>query len=529
MFGRSTLCAFLSALLLPGVTFAQSTWDEILWNPVPMEGDVVLPTECGGAITFRVVQTSVADNWLSDEEVQLGNSGIAGQEHSESIITRNLVGGLTKGGAAKRFYLIGKYEITEEQWAAVRATSPEECPELTDDGGFPAENMSWYDALDFTSRYTEWLYTHARAELEAAAGPGAFVRLPTEEEWEFAARGGSQLTKAERRKKLFAMDGPLNEYVWFAGHKSCDGFIQPVGLLQANPLGLFDILGNVQEMTMDMYQLRKRETAHGQIGGITARGGNCLTTENRVRVAARDEINLFDADTGKPGTKPFTGIRIVLGTTVLKDQGRITDINDSWHQLGDPRIEINPDDDPFVSLAKIADNEDNEDVRNTLLKAKDIFETEMERRNIIENRSAASVIQSGFLAVRSYVLTLDAVRHADFFLAGDPGNEDEKQALIASRIRMIERLNMSGDILLNAIVHAAEDFDAKTIADARGIVRDENNARLKDASETTRRTTAQMEELFAGFVAEYRTKSDTDPQKFFDEIVSYHARLIGAE
>ena len=44
-----------------------------------------------------------------------------------------------------------------------------------------------------------------------------------------------------------------------------------------------------------------------------------------------------------------------------------------------------------------------------------------------------------------------------------------------------------------------------------------------------RRDEFEVEELFAGFVAEYRTKSDTDPQKFFDEIVSYHARLIGAE
>ena len=70
------------------------------------------------------------------------------------------------------------------------------------------------------------------------------------------------------------------------------------------------------------------------------------------------------------------------------------------------RVEIDPDDDPIQSLAKIAKAEQDVDIQEALLNAKSIFEAEMARRNIIEGRSARSVMQGGFLAARSYFLTL---------------------------------------------------------------------------------------------------------------------------
>ena len=61
-------------------------------------------------------------------------------------------------------------------------------------------------------------------------------------------------------------------------------------LPKLGPLGLHDVLGNAQEMTADLYRLRTRARAHGQVGGVTARGGSCLTAEARVRTAERDRL-----------------------------------------------------------------------------------------------------------------------------------------------------------------------------------------------------------------------------------------------
>lgn len=503
---RLLICA--AAVAGAGAASAQITVDELYWNPVPMEDDVVLPAPCGFGMALRRVETTVANNWLADEAIQLGNSGIEGQEHSESIVNSSIVGSLTKGDAATRYYLIGKYEITADQYSAITTGV---CPTPSDAGSEPAENMSWFDAQRFTAAYTDWLYSNARDAVEAAAGPGAFVRLPTEREWEFAARGGLAVTEAERRQRVFSMDGPLTDYVWFAGFKSCDGITQPVGLLEPNPLGLFDILGNVQELTQDLYALRKRERTHGQVGGVTARGGSCLTSENRVRTAERDEVHLFDLETGEPRGKPFTGFRIVFGSPILTDQGRITAINDNWQSIGDLRLDLDPRDDPVVTLARLAEVEEDTVVREALENARAAFEREIEIRNGIEGRSARSVVQNGTLVVRSYILDLQNIAQAEGFVQADPENPIAQSYLQ----RANERLDITKDFLLNAVLHAAEDFGPRTLSDASLIVRDEYRNRMAAMTEQTRFTTARMQETFLQFVEMYRETSDTDPEVFF--------------
>ena len=119
---------------------------------------------------------------------------------------------------------IGKYEVTQAQWTAVMGTNPSHFrgPEL------PVENVSWNAAREFLGN------------LNRADGPYLY-RLPTEAEWEYAARAGSQGPLA----------GALDEIAWHGGN-SADR-THEVGTKSPNAWGLHDMLGNVWEWCLDRY------------------------------------------------------------------------------------------------------------------------------------------------------------------------------------------------------------------------------------------------------------------------------------
>jgi formylglycine-generating enzyme required for sulfatase activity len=99
-------------------------------------------------------------------------------------------------------------------------------------GGFPANSMQQYGAIMFC----RWLYKKT----------GVFFRLPTEAEWEYACRAGSN-------KKYFFGDNDqdLAQYAWY--EKNSGGKYHQVGQLKPNKWGLYDILGNLGEWTLDQY------------------------------------------------------------------------------------------------------------------------------------------------------------------------------------------------------------------------------------------------------------------------------------
>ncbi len=131
---------------------------------------------------------------------------------------------------SKPFY-IGKYEVTQEQWHAVMGSNPSKF--ATRDR--PVENVSWDDAQEFIRR------------LNAKEG-GSKYRLPTEAEWEYAARAGSDTAYCYG-------DDPdaesLHQYAWY--NKNSGGKTQIVGKLKPNAWGLYDMHGNVWEWVQDWY------------------------------------------------------------------------------------------------------------------------------------------------------------------------------------------------------------------------------------------------------------------------------------
>lgn len=127
-------------------------------------------------------------------------------------------------------FFIGRSEVTRGQWKSVMGdVTP--APATCGGESCPITDVSWADVQEFLSR------------LDARSG-GRRFRLPTEAEWEYAARSGG---RAER----FSGGNDPSRYAWHADNSG--GVNHPVGTKAPNGLGLYDMSGNVWEMTGDWY------------------------------------------------------------------------------------------------------------------------------------------------------------------------------------------------------------------------------------------------------------------------------------
>jgi hypothetical protein len=303
-------------------------WEARFFNPKPIADDVVLALPCDGAMTFRKVLVP-GSKPLDDFGVTLGAEEST-QRHLEQAHPAHIAGSFTAvAPATGRYYLIGKYEVTELQYQAVMQES---CPKPTMKLMLPKTGLSWFDAMQFSDRLNIWLRKNALDKLPKEDGAPGFVRLPTEVEWEFAARGGNSVGSAEFRESRYPMADGMNKNVWFAGSQSANGKLQLVGLLAPNPLGLHDILGNADEMMFEPFRLNKLDRFHGQAGGFIVRGANYLTPEADIRTAWRQEQVYYQAS--EPNRPRTSGFRLALVSPALTSVQRSKQIEQDWAALG---------------------------------------------------------------------------------------------------------------------------------------------------------------------------------------------------
>jgi formylglycine-generating enzyme required for sulfatase activity len=163
---------------------------------------------------------------------------------------------------------IGKYPVTQKLWQDIMGNNPSHFK--GDD--LPVEKVSWNDCQEFLKKLN-------------ARFPGKTYRLPTEAEWEFAARGGGS-----SRMTVYSGSNDLKEVGWFSENSGSQ--THPVGQKKANELGLYDMSGNVWEWCNDWYgtypSVAQNNPQGPQSGSVrVSRGGSWYVTSALARVANR--------------------------------------------------------------------------------------------------------------------------------------------------------------------------------------------------------------------------------------------------
>ena len=262
-------------------------------SDVSMVIDIVLGKEPGGGeepatMTFTANGVSFTMIFVEGGTFSMGGTPEQGSDVQDDELPVHQV--------TLSNFRIGETEVTQELWMAVMGSNPSMCcsannPSYSDDFQRPVEQVTWNDCQEFISKLNELT--------------GETFRLPTEAEWEFAARGGNK-----SKGYMYAGSNNLEEVALYWGNipsqqPHTEGYgAQAVGLKKPNELGLYDMSGNVWEWCYDWYGSYTSAAQTNPTGPSTSkwhvlRGGSWSSSKpERCRVARRSRSSGSLSDLG---------------------------------------------------------------------------------------------------------------------------------------------------------------------------------------------------------------------------------------